>query len=258
MGMAPWQLGRGVVGGFSKPRLIGSGVPSDSLGELGNYYYDSSANRWYLKRWVANPKGLDTITVMAPSFVVAEAHSVELLFRVQGGYVASQFKPRLYRCLTSSAQPVEHFLLNGPTPMHEVYAEVCSDTSGNTNLICGKVVTDGSWHKYRIQRIGDVFATYTDGVLSQQKTLSGWTCGTYVPDRMVFGDAYGIPAGQTGLQIANIVVTNTSAPRCTLRLDEGSGTVAYDTSGAGNNGTIADNTPATFWQAAWVPMDLLA
>lgn len=250
------RLGLGL--GLTLPRRIagfGPGEPPDSFGALGDYYYDTTADRWYLKRWVGNPRGQDIITVNAPAAALKEEHSVEFLFRTQGAYTASAFKPFLYRNGISASQASYQILLNGPaSPLYEIYAEGLGVGSYN---VFGKAVFDGAWHAVKGVIEGTSYKLFIDGVQTgPTQSLASFT-PAYTATKMFFGDISGLGANQTGLQMANIKVIRQGSPVCTLALDDGTGLTAADSSGAGNNGVITDNAPTTFWYQAWVPTDLL-
>ena len=59
--------------------IYSPGVPADALGNLGDRYYDTTAGRWYLKRWVANFSGPDSVSVAGIPIIGANNWTFEAL-----------------------------------------------------------------------------------------------------------------------------------------------------------------------------------
>ena len=116
-----------------------------------------------------------------------------------------------------------------------------------------KSVNDGNWHHLVGVRSGSNLYGYVDGVLvssntnftlgdvSENTTMlvhNGFTSTGFVSDAFVATTAL------TATEVANLYNTGTlTAPLLfRLPLSEGAGSIAYDTSGNGNNGTITSGT----------------
>ena len=238
MGMAPWQLGRGVVGGFSKPRLIGSGVPSDSLGELGNYYYDSSANRWYLKRWVGNFDGTDVALPSSEppigSYFIARA-----VFKTQASMGSSSRVDIMGRELSFKLRTSANYL--------SLLLGTGSAWNFNSELVG---LSDLTWYRVEVD------------TLTELGRLKINLNGTEIMN-VVHGKAVG--ASESKFRIGTVTNSTVSRPIAFAeycgsrwRINEGSGTVLADESGLGRPCSVGDAAPTTFWAQAWVPMDLLS
>ena len=245
MGMAPWQLGRGVVGGFSKPRLIGSGVPSDSLGELGNYYYDSSANRWYLKRWCGRQSGVSDV-VAIPKAIRTSYGDFYLKFLINAsastgkqdifvdGYAGTWNGFRAHINIGTAGSP------------YTIRASL-RNTSGEQFGVSSSAIASYVWTKVEISVAAGVLSIIVNSGTPMSVACDGWTPSNANASRFFTTNSNSI------IMIADAVSSIFSLP-----YSDGSGTTVRDASGNGNNGTLSDEAPTDFWAASWVPMDLLS
>lgn len=240
MGMAPWQLGRGVVGGFSKPRLIGSGVPSDSLGELGNYYYDSSANRWYLKRWVVQDISGFTDLVTFP--VPATHNGLAAPFSIE--FVA-------YNTYTTNSNMIKSGRLevnSRSVALNAIYIELKND-GGGVQTTCDAAAPGLAWNKIRVAYDAtNGLSVYVNGVSVAAVPTPTWNVTTPATNVVVLS-----PVGGYGSKYCSLSVSDINGKKIDAPLDDGSGLIARNLSWGGD-GVL---TTAGVWAASWVPMDLL-
>lgn len=232
-------------GAFAALYLSGSGVPADALGNLGDRYYDTTAQRWYLKRWVGNFSGTapyDNIFLNKPIIGGGTAWALSFLFKatVGGNY------QRLFGTSQTVTYGNTQITQSGTTAGIAIGSMNYGDEVTSANRF------DGVWHS--------VSATY-NGSSAYSITVDGVTVSAARKYAAIVATKF--YAGNSDLdpsfvgQMCKIYGTGYGN---TLKwnVNEGSGTVINDASGNGNNGTLSDGSPTTFWIQAWVPMDLLA
>lgn len=223
----------------------GSGVPADALGNLGDRYFDTAAQRWYLKRWVGNFAGIDYIN--GPSLGSGDG-VVDLTMLVY--YDGNSTNQRLIGN-TVNASGFRMGMWSGK--LHPLIGGV-----GSIGYAEGDVGTTLSvgWHKIRgYYRAGGVDC-YVDGSLVGSLAAASAPGANLAGSRTVAIGDFGVDSTMS-FKAANVSISAGGATKGQWSISEGAGATIVDSSGAGNNGVLSDNSPATFWLQTWVPMDLL-
>lgn len=221
----------------------GSGIPSDALGSLGDRYFDTVAQRWYLKRWVGQFSGTDRVEGAA--FALSGSAPLRYDIRIK------KF---------SSGTLLDQLVSNGITPngmrivTDDTYMYIGINSTGYTYAHGGLVI--GKWLNISVTADGKNIKVFING---EQKFS---VVDTTIP--LLYGSGW-VRAGdrsgsETSLHLCggiSVTQLDTSIKLLDWRFDAGSGTTIRDTSPSANNGTLTDGTPTNFWYQSWVPMDLL-
>ena len=220
------------------------GVPGDALGNLGDRYFDTTAQRWYLKRWVANREGVGD-SILFPINLFPSVGDFDFSVRVRRGNLQDG-SLRIYSTPANSIGAI--FLIPSSSQFHSALL-FSSDQTQQYALNSSDYNAD--WHTIGARRVSNALHTLVDGVIvSTIADTSGWSPDISTPStRCLF--------------TAN--TASLSIKCCDLRLigpggsiiaplNEGAGTTI--TNRAGANGTLTDGTPTNFWVQTWVPMDL--
>lgn len=226
-------------------QLDGYGVPDDGLGNLGDRYYDIGAGRWYLKRWVGNFNGTDN--VKCPPIIGVnqnEDFTFEALFRPDPAIGNYKF--------------IVHNNTNVTLPGGIGIGTLGSNTLAGiehygTNTCNITPVSAGVWHRIAYR------GRYASGAWYDELTIDGVIRTQSVANAFAQANVLmiGSTVGRQWLgQICNVQAAGNSTS-LKLPFEDGAGAFVKDVSGNGNNGTLTDGAPTTFWYQSWVPMDLL-
>lgn len=231
--------------GWGRQIASGSGIPLDASGNLGDRYYDITASRWYLKRWVGNFSGIDTIVGPAILGVVQnQEFSMECMLKADPSIT-------IYRHVVSNAASTIAGMLN--IGINSPATSFGSDHYGFE----GPIITSSLdvWHKLEYTGMHNgtswVETVTVDGVSNSKTAVGAFSVGTTT---LVGGLATSVRAWLG--KICNVRLSG-NGKILNWKIDEGSGIAISDASGNGNNGTLTDGAPTDFWYQAWVPMDLL-
>ena len=237
------RLGMGLhLNRLGSALLSGSGVPSDALGNLGDLYLDTSTGRRYLKRWVGNFDGADSVSAPGPICANDCDWTIDIV-----AFFAS-----------ASATYGSVLQFNMPSPLT---GGLSVQRNGNANTIAfinpgvGAVlsttaqVVNNAWHKLSFRKTAATREIVVDGV-----SASGSASSSVAPDAFVLGK--GGNAQSVIGKVASLRVTS-QVSNLLWGFSEGCGESVADATGNGNVGTVSDGSPASFWLLTWVPMDLL-
>lgn len=240
------RLGLGL--GLTLPRRIagfGPGAPPDSFGALGDYYYDTTADRWYLKRWVANREGDgDGILFPINLFPSVGDFSFEALLR----------SSLTQRVNLADSKPTASRNVGIAIGANYAITTTLRNSSGAVQYSTTSTTTtwvDG-WVPVKVTRISGAVEISVNGtVVGSIASTPAWSPSLVEASTGILAQL-DFSAGP--LKACNIKYTCPGGS-IIATLNEGSGTVI--TNQAGANGTLTDGTPANFWYQSWVPTDLL-
>lgn len=252
MSAVPWGI-PAMPAGFASPSWgigirQGSGVPSDASGNLGDRYFDTTAQRWYLKRWVANREGVgDKIIFPINLFPSVGDFDFEMLVRMD----IVQAIQMMFAATSPSASDTFNFRTESTTGKISGSLRTAASLSQYFILDPASRV-DAGWIKIGMRRVGFVFSLLINGlVVVSNASTSAWSPVTTNPGTAVLTTTSG---ATESLKACNVKLTGPGGS-IIAPLNEGAGTTI--TNQAGANGTLTDGTPTNFWYQAWVPMDLL-
>lgn len=219
--------------------LSGSGIPADALGNLGDRYFDTTAQMWYLKRWVGNFRGIDRVEGMA---LASSGTTAPLRFDV----------------VASRNGAANNLIGNGTTSAGaRLVVSQTNIVAANDAIVASGVntVPNGIFAKFSLIVDGTILSAQINGVQAGG-TASG-NANLYGLGWMRSGDRSGSEGQDFKLASAKAVRLDTMQTLLDWRYDDGSGITIRDYSPQANNGTLTDSTPTGFWLATWVPMNLL-
>ena len=233
-----------VVAGWGSYQLKGNGVPNDASGKLGDTYLNVADNRMYFKRWVGNFSGIDTVVGPAILGVVQnQEFSMDCMFKADPAITTFKFVVSNNANQTSGMVNVG---VNSPV------TKFGSDHYGIGGQFVSGVSID-SWHSLKYTGIHNgtswIETVTVDGISQSGSTSGGFVAGTTTR-------LGGLEIRQWLGKICNVRLVG-NGKILNWKIDEGSGTFISDASGNGNNGTLTDSSPTTFWSQSWVPMDLI-
>lgn len=237
----PSRVAQSAGPGWGRQILTGSGAPADALGNLSDRYYDTVAQRYYIKRYVGNFNN-DNVLINTPFIGGDTDWRLSFLLAAPLGTGNQRFVGQSMGSYVANEITVDQFTTNPQIRFGQ--------TSGASVIAAGGV--DGLWHRVDVSRAGTTHAMSVDGVFIGTMTIG--TGILVVPTQFVVGNGTG--GTYAVCKIANLTATR-GANRINLPFDDGTGTAVRDISGNGNTGTLTDGTPATFWLQTWVPEDLL-
>lgn len=221
-------------------QLDGYGIPADGLGNLGDRYYDIGARRWYLKRWVGNFSGFDYLTVAKS--IIGASGDFQLSATMKLSSSVGSSNPTIFG---SGASPTNTLVLIRPNSKVALrLARLGTADVGNLAVYPG-----ATWFNLVMYRTGATIGFKINSLDTPTVDPANYVAGTMTT------------LGQTIDNIDPFIACNFKGVgqgnAFNIPIDDGSGVTARDTSGNGNDGTVTDGSPATFWLQSWVPMDLL-
>lgn len=229
------------------PQSSGSGIPADALGNLGDRYFDTAAQRWYLKRWVANREGVGD-SILFPINLFPSVGDFEFSTLVRRDNQIDDFF--LFGATSPDGGKVFHFRID-PTNKPQILLRNGADSAAQY-VVTSSSAIDGNWRRIGAKRVGSALTLTVDGsIVGTIADTSGWTpsltqTGTYI----LRANA------SSAVPIKSCEVKFTGPGGSIIApFNEGTGTTISNQAGA--NGTLTDETPMNFWYQAWVPMDLL-
>lgn len=250
----PVTLGKGVLQAIppnskgvivAGAQLFGSGVPADALGNLGDRYFDTAAQRWYLKRWVANFSGPDSVSVAGIPIIGANNWTFEALIWLDPSTTD-------WSTIFSGSDVAAH----GSTMLRaQSNNRITTDYYGYQGAFVD-IGRKSAWYKVIAS------GTYDGATLADSVSIVGvGTKNSSVTrsDRLPGNGLHlGPPSGGTQFvgRMCNVKASG-SGYVLHLPIDDGAGTAVRDVSGGNHQGTVTDGSPTTFWIQSWVPMDLL-
>ena len=234
---APGRTAGGAVASSIVKPLSGSGVPADALGVLGQTYYNTITGKWYLKRWVGNCNN-DSVIVNSPFIGGNEDWSCSFLFKAATGKNNQRFVSQGNGGFISGEYNIDQMNTTPGLRFGATYG---------FSLIFDNILDGVTWHKLEADRVNGIHSATVDGVTQTDVKIRT----LLVPTFLACGVGTG---GGTSICMIADFVGNRGSNRVSLPFDEGSGAIAYDRTGNGNNGIISDGSPYTFWTQTWVPI----
>lgn len=224
----------------------GSGIPSDALGNLGDRYFDTTAQRWYLKRWVGNREGSgDGILFPVNLFPSVGNFDFSMLVRrdnvPDGQLIFAASSPDIFSAF--------NFRLDVGVQAHSVSLR---SSAGASQYFLSSPSTDTQWHKLGCGRVGSALYISTDNnVNSIVADTSSWSPSLTQSGTRVLSTTN---SASLSIKACNVKLTAPGGA-ITAALDDGAGSMISNATGP--NGTLTDASPTNFWYVSWVPMDLL-
>lgn len=130
-------------------------------------------------------------------------------------------------------------------------AYIISFYSGGVNAghtLSTPAIIDGLWHDIKVKQVSKIVSVYVDGALRGTINNVGWVVNP--PQAINIGSQ---PSGGRCIKgnIAKVSLQTAVGGFC-YDFSEGAGTTLFDSCGTGNNATLTDSSPNTFWEQAWV------
>lgn len=215
----------------------GNGAPLDTLGYVGDRYFDLDANQWYVKRVLGNLNGSDNIIL--PSQLSYSAISiVEMTFKTSATF-GSDGNSDLFggelACKVRSSGGLLNILIG--------------NAGGSAWAVAGEAISpilnNSTWYKVRVEinnSLGTVRAFINDQ-LTYTKTGQSVNTAT---GNFRFGTIDMVPGGT--------LICNCKFNTITLPIADGTGAQIDDSNG-NVAGTLTDATPVDFWKEGYVPLE---